>query len=157
MLTNSKRPGIASGESRTIIPWPRYREGHMDLTFGLTAVAASLCVALALIAPFRSRQKAASWFFAAGMLIFAAESVLQAISLEAGSPERIDYWQSLALVAASLLPGVWFCFSVTYSRGEYRAFFRKWRLLCLVRLPLPCHVGHLVSHGVGSYPALQRN
>ena len=71
------------------------------------------------------------------MLIFAAESVLQAISLEAGSLERIEYWQSLALVAASLLPGVWFCFSVAYSRGEYRAFFRKWRLLCLFGSLLP--------------------
>ena len=109
----------------------------MDLTFCLTAVAVSLCVALAFIAPFRSRQKAASWFFAAGILIFAAESALQAISLETRSVERIEYWQSLALVAASLLPGVWFCFSVAYSRGEYRAFFRKWRLLCLFGSLLP--------------------
>lgn len=109
----------------------------MDLTFSLAAVAASLCVALALIAPFRSRQKAASWFFAAGMLIFAAESVLQAISFKTGLLERIDYWQSLALVAASLLPGIWFCFSVAYSRGEYRVFFRKWRLLCLFGFLLP--------------------
>ncbi len=109
----------------------------MDVTLCLTALAAFLCVALALIAPFRSRQKAASWLFTAGMLIFAAESVLQAISLETGSLERIDYWQSLALIAASLLPGVWFCFSVMYSRGGYGAFFRKWRLLCLFGSLLP--------------------
>ncbi len=109
----------------------------MDLTFCLTALAASLCVALALIAPFRSRQKAASWFFCAGMLVFAAESVLQAVSFKTASTAGVDYWQSLALVPASLLPGIWFCFSVTYSRGEYRAFFRKWGLLCLFASLLP--------------------
>jgi putative PEP-CTERM system histidine kinase len=109
----------------------------MDLNFCLTGAAVFLCVALALIAPFRGRQKAANWFFSAGMLIFGTESVLQQISLEAGSTERIEYWQSLALVVRSLLPGVWFCFSVTYSRGEYRAFFKKWRLLLLFGSLLP--------------------
>ena len=49
----------------------------MDLNSWLASAAVFLCVALALIAPFRSRQKAASWFFSAGMLIFAAEGVLQ--------------------------------------------------------------------------------
>jgi putative PEP-CTERM system histidine kinase len=109
----------------------------MDLIFGLTALAASLCVALGLIAPFRSRQRTASCFFCLGMLIFATESVFHALSFEASSTERIGYWQSQALVAASFLPGVWFCFSVMYSRGEYGAFFRKWRLLCLVGALLP--------------------
>ena len=92
---------------------------------------------LALIAPLRSRQKAAGWFFSAGMLIFAAEGGLQAISLRAGPVEMIEYWQGLALVVGSLLPGVWFCFSATYSRGEYRAFFKKWRLLLLCGFLLP--------------------
>jgi putative PEP-CTERM system histidine kinase len=109
----------------------------MDLNSCLTGAAVFLCVALALIAPFRSRQKAASWFFSAGMLIFAAEGVLQAISLEAESTEMIEYWQSLALVVSSLLPGTWFCFSVTYSRGDYRTFFKKWRLLLFFGSLLP--------------------
>ena len=109
----------------------------MHLESWLAGAAVFVCVALALIAPVRSRQKAASWFFSAGMLIFAAEGALQAISLEAGSAEMIEYWQSLALVVSSLLPGTWFCFSVTYSRGEYRAFFKKWRLLVLFGSLLP--------------------
>ena len=109
----------------------------MHLNSWLAGAAVFLCVALALLAPLRSRQKAASWFFSAGMLIFAAEGALQAISLKAGSAELIEYWQSLALVVSSLLPGTWFCFSVTYSRGEYRAFFKKWRLLLLFGSLLP--------------------
>ncbi len=86
----------------------------MDLNSVLTGAAVFFCIALALAAPFRSRQKAASWFFAAGMLVFAGESLLRGISLAAGSPEKIGYWQSLVFVLRSFLPGIWFCFSVTY-------------------------------------------
>ncbi len=103
----------------------------MDLNFWLKAVAACFCLALALFALFRGRQRVASWFFATGMLIFAVESVLQAISHAGGSVETAGYWQDLALICGSLVPGIWFCFSVTYSRGEIGAFFREWRLLVL--------------------------
>lgn len=109
----------------------------MDLNSCLTAAAVFSCFALALAAPFRSRQKVASWFFATGMLVFAGESLLQGVSLAAGSPEKIGYWQSLAFVVRSFLPGIWFCFSVTYSRGGYDAFFKKWRLLLLFGSLLP--------------------
>ena len=110
---------------------------HMGLTLFLTTAAVLFSVGLALLAPFRSRQKVATCFFAAGMVILALESVLQTISLAAISTERMNYWQNLALVVRSLVPGVWFCFSVTYSRGEYRAFFRKWRILLLLGSLLP--------------------
>ena len=62
----------------------------MDLIFFLTIAAVLFSIGLALIAPFRSQQKVASWFFAVGMVIFALESGLQAISLAATSAERTD-------------------------------------------------------------------
>jgi len=109
----------------------------MDLIFFLTIAAVLFSLGLAVIAPFRSQQKVASWFFAVGMVIFALESGLQAISLAATSIERANYWQNLLFVVKSLVPGVWFCFSVIYARGEYRAFFRRWRIPLILGSLLP--------------------
>jgi hypothetical protein len=65
------------------------------------------------------------------MLIFAAEGVVHAISLEAGSTEMIESWQRLAPCSEFPASYAWFCLSITYSRSEYRAFSKKWRLLLL--------------------------
>ncbi|MEO5719053.1 MAG: GAF domain-containing protein, partial [Chthoniobacterales bacterium] len=120
----------------------------MDLNSFLSGTAVFFCVTLALIAPFRSRQRTASWFFATGMLIFGVETLLQGISLSAGSPEAINFWQSLIFMVRSLLPGVWFCFSVTYSRGEYRAFLKKWGVLIIAGSLLPVALAFLVRDGL---------
>lgn len=109
----------------------------MTFNLFLTGAAVFLCFALAVSVAFRGRQRGASWLFAAGMLIFAGESLLQGISLAADSAEAIGYWQTIAFVVRSFLPGIWFCFSVTYSRGEYPTFFKKWRLLILSGSLLP--------------------
>lgn len=109
----------------------------MSLNIAFSAVACFLCLALASGVALRSRQSAAKWFFVGGMLLLAGESVLQGISLEASSAGQIEYWQSLTLVLKSLLIGVWFCFSLTYARGNYSAFLRKAGPLILLAFLCP--------------------
>ena len=82
---------------------------------------------MAMAVLFRKRRSFAGWCFLAGMTTLAAESVLEGISLQKSQPEDIAYWQSLALVTKSFLPGIWLAFSLSYSRGNYREFLNTWK------------------------------
>jgi hypothetical protein len=71
------------------------------------------------------------------MLLFALESALTGISFGAASAEEVALWQTLALLTKSFLFGIWLCFSLTYSRGNYREFLARSRFLLLAALLLP--------------------
>ncbi len=105
--------------------------------------AALFSSALALAVVLRKRQTVASGCFFAGMGIMAVESALGGMSLEASQPVKVALWQTFALMAKSFLPGVWLCFSLTYSRGNFAEFLTKWRyaLLAATFLPIGLAVG----------------
>ena len=71
------------------------------------------------------------------MLTFALESVFGEMWHEALFPEDAAFWETLTLVTKSVLPGIWLCFSLTYSRGNPREFLAKSRLLLLAAFLLP--------------------
>ena len=72
------------------------------------------------------------------MLSFALESLFGAIANDALLPQRAAFWETLALVAKSFLPGVWLAFSLTYSRANYRDFLlrSRWLLVGAFLVPL---------------------
>jgi len=101
----------------------------------LAYAAAAFSTALALTVIFRKRRSVASWCFAAGMLAFALESVFGEMWREALLPEDAAFWETLTLVTKSTLPGIWLCFSLSYSRGNAREFLLNrgiycWRRFC---------------------------
>ncbi len=112
----------------------------MNLNAVLAFVAASFSGALGLAVMLRNRRSVASWCFSIGMLLFAIESALTGISFEAVSAERVAFWQTLTLAAKSLLPGIWLCFSLTYSRANYREFLTRSRLLLVAFFLIPLSV-----------------
>ena len=71
------------------------------------------------------------------MLTFALESLFGAIGSDALLPERAAFWETLALVAKSFLPGVWLTFSLTYSRANYRDFLVRSRWLVVGAFLVP--------------------
>ncbi|MGZ5021869.1 MAG: XrtA/PEP-CTERM system histidine kinase PrsK, partial [Chthoniobacterales bacterium] len=89
------------------------------------------------VALFQKQRSPARWWFAAGMLVFAIESVLNALSFGDVLLGVTRWWQMLAMMARSFLPGIWLCFSLTYSRGDYQLFFRRWRLVIVAAFLLP--------------------
>ena len=109
----------------------------MSLNTILALVAAIFSLAFAVAAPWRKRQSLATWCFSAGMLVFALESLFGAIWREAGNPESAAFWGTLTLVTKSFVPGVWVCFSLTYSRGSARTLPARTWLLVLVVLLIP--------------------
>ena len=74
------------------------------------------------------------------MLTFALESVFGEMWHEALLPEDAAFWETLTLVTKSVLPGIWLCFSLTYSRGNPREFLERSRLLLLAVFLLPVGV-----------------
>lgn len=121
----------------------------------LFAFAAALVSAtLAVVIVVRRRHSLANWCFFAGMLILAADSAVGGAQLnplvkEPGKLVAVD------LVIKSILPGFWLCFSVCYSRGNYREFLSRWKYVVIAAfvLPVALSVGfhdELLSEGTQS-------
>ena len=71
------------------------------------------------------------------MLVFAFESVVAGMSFAEVLPEDIAFWQTLSFLAKSLLPGIWLCFSLIYSRANYRDFLVRSRFLLVAAFLIP--------------------
>ena len=93
--------------------------------------------ALAVAAIVSRRRSAAGWCFFFGMAVLAVESALNAAGARTEKPEDVAFWRNMALVAKAFLPGVWLCFSVIYSRGNYREWLTRWRLFLVIAFLLP--------------------
>jgi putative PEP-CTERM system histidine kinase len=89
------------------------------------------------MALWRGRRSMAAWLFAAGMALLAWESVLLGLTKDAWTAGDAAHWQHWRLAAMSLLPIVWLLFSLSYARGNYREFFRRWRYVLIVALVAP--------------------
>jgi putative PEP-CTERM system histidine kinase len=106
--------------------------------------------AIALIAAFRERRSKAVWFFVAGMALLCGESVFSGLMTQAVVPAAAGRWENWALLAMSLTPGTWLFFSLSYARGNYREFLRKWRMAVGAAFIVPiilevCWRGRLVD------------
>jgi putative PEP-CTERM system histidine kinase len=99
--------------------------------------SALFCGVLALIVAWNERRSVARWAFVAGMVALAVEDVCFALTADAASPEEMVYWQNWRLVAMSFLPGIWLFFSLTYARGNYSEFLKRWRLVLVAAFLLP--------------------
>jgi putative PEP-CTERM system histidine kinase len=110
----------------------------------LALVAATFSAVLAVAAVCRGRRSLATWCFSVGMMTFALESLFGALWLAASVPERAAFWAGLTFVTKSFLPGIWLCFSFTYSRGGFRGFSLRSRFLVLAALLVPVGVSLLL-------------
>jgi putative PEP-CTERM system histidine kinase len=112
----------------------------MSFNSVLAFTAAAFSAALALAVLLRKRHSVAGWCFCAGMMTFALESVFGAMWREAFLPEKAAFWETLTLITRSFLPGIWLCFSLTYSRGNPREFLARSWFLLLAAFVLPVGV-----------------
>src|SRR5262245_16498947 len=109
----------------------------MNLNAILAMAASVFSFALAAAVACRERRSLATWCFSAGMLIFGLEGLFGTMWRDALVPERAAFCGTLTFVTKSFLPGVWVCFSLTYSRGSARTLpARTWSLV-IATLLLP--------------------
>jgi len=115
----------------------------------LAYLTATVAVALGGLAVARNRRSVAHWAFAIGLLLLAAESILTArlstVEAEAGGLDdqlAVRLWQGCLL---AFMPGIWLVFSLTYSRGNYSEFLRRWRPAIVAAFLLPLLLGFGVA------------
>jgi putative PEP-CTERM system histidine kinase len=106
---------------------------------------ALFCSVLALIVAWNERRSVAHWAFVAGMVALAAEGICFALTADAGSPEEMVFWQNWRLVAMSFLPGIWLFFSLSYARGNYSEFLKRWRFVLAAAFLIP--IGLVILFG----------
>ncbi|MEI6083190.1 MAG: XrtA/PEP-CTERM system histidine kinase PrsK [Verrucomicrobiota bacterium] len=109
----------------------------MNAAYILAVIGAVLCLVLAIGAGIRAQRSIARWFFVAGLVVLAVESLCNGLSAASDVPGRIVWWQQWRHVALALLPGLWLGFSLSYSRGNAREQLRKWRALVAAAILIP--------------------
>jgi putative PEP-CTERM system histidine kinase len=111
----------------------------------LAFASAFFCVALAVIVAWHKQRSVAHWAFVAGMAELAVTDVFSALTTYAVSPQEVGYWQNWRMVAMSFLPGTWLLFSLTYARGNYAEFLKRWRFALVAAFLLP--IGLVIFFG----------
>jgi putative PEP-CTERM system histidine kinase len=101
----------------------------------LPFVAGSFSLILAIVSLVRRKPSPATWFFFAGMAVLGIDSVFMGLGLRATQLADVVNWLTAAFVVKSVVPVIWLCFSLTYSRTNYREFLTRWMMpLALVGL-----------------------
>ena len=93
----------------------------------LPFAAAALGLVLAVASVLRKKPTPGTWSFFLGMAAFSLDSLFTGLSLAATSLPDALRWLTLGLVARAVAPAAWLVFSLTYSRGDYRASLDRWR------------------------------
>lgn len=105
-------------------------------------VPAALSGALAALVLFRESKSLAHRFFVLGLGLLCVECLFSGYSAVSYSASNAALFQRARMLATSFLPLAWILFSLTYSRGNYSIFIRKWTpvLLTFALLPVLCLV-----------------
>jgi putative PEP-CTERM system histidine kinase len=94
--------------------------------FQLPFVAGVFSLLLAGLSVVRRKPTAATWCFFAGMTALAADSIMTGLVLRATRLPELVSWMTAASIFECLIPVIWLCFSLTYSRGNHREYLKRW-------------------------------
>jgi len=103
----------------------------------LSYAGAVAAVGLAVLVFFREKKSFAQRAFVAGMGLMAVESVMTGLGIASPLPEDLVRWQALRFLVLSLVPGTWLLFSLSYSRGNFGEFLRKWKWAAITLFVVP--------------------
>jgi putative PEP-CTERM system histidine kinase len=107
-------------------------------SFFLLPFAAGFCsLLLAVVSLVRRKPTFATWWFFAGMLALALDSIFTGLSLRAAQSGDVIGWLTPAFVAECFVPVLWLGFSLTYARTNHREFVSRWKFALLAFGVLP--------------------
>jgi histidine kinase-like protein len=109
----------------------------MHLNTILDLAASLLCLGLASFVLFQDRRSLVHRLFAIGMVAFAGEAVLMAMSAQAASASDVLFWQRLRFVAAAIIPGIWLLFSLSFARANPEGWVTNWKWVIVAAFALP--------------------
>src|SRR5690242_19105424 len=101
----------------------------MDFSILIAYSAALFAAGLALAATCQHQRSLASWLVAGGLFICALGSLFVGLAADALQPVDFLFWSRWRFICMAFVPGLWFLFTLTYSRGNARSFLNRWRWL----------------------------
>ena len=96
-----------------------------------------LCAGLALFIFLEDRRSFVHRVFAFGMMVLALKELFIGMAMGEPLPSEMIDWGIWGLTAASLLPGSWFLFSLSFGRSNYKELVSKWKWFILLSLIFP--------------------
>jgi putative PEP-CTERM system histidine kinase len=126
----------------------------MTFNLILSYSAALICAGLAVFVFFKDRRSFIHQLFAAGMITFAAESLLNGLSFRVSLPSEVEQWQRLRLVATAFVPVGWFLFSLSFGRVGYKEIISKWRWHIVTILVIPIALVTLLGRSIFKGPPI---
>jgi len=89
--------------------------------------ASAATAALAYLIIIRHPRSLVHRLFALAVALLAVEAFFNGLSASAVPPDRIQFWQHWRFAAASLLPGVWLAFALTFGQKDAAGQLKKWQ------------------------------
>jgi putative PEP-CTERM system histidine kinase len=120
----------------------------------ISYISAAAAFGIALFALIRNHQSPIDWVFAVGVGLFGLEALTIGLSFQSLSSDDALYWQWRRLVASSLIPGVWFIFSICFARANYQEFMSRWLWLIVSLCVVPPCVALFFHHDLFIVPAM---
>ncbi len=104
----------------------------------ISFISGFFSMGLAIFVLLRDRRIFLHRVFSAGMIAFAVEAILTALSIETNSSEMVNVLQRIRLFIESLIPPIWLIFSLSFAREDYRESLRrmKWLIVLCFAIPL---------------------
>jgi len=88
--------------------------------------AATLALALAARVLYGEKTSISTLAFATGLVLLALDAIFGTLTLAAKNYEQAIRWYQWRFVPLAFAPGVWLAFAVTYARGNYQQFWKRW-------------------------------
>lgn len=124
------------------------------MTAGIPSwIACGSCLLIGLAAVLLRPKVGASWCFFIGMILLAAERLMDLAADQANSALEVELWLVRATWVKSLIPAFWLGFSLMYARGNAAEFLRRWRWMLGIALVVPLVLsfgvaGRLLEHSI---------
>src|SRR6185503_4467329 len=62
------------------------------------------------------------------------------LAFSAPDPDHLRRYTTWPVLGSAAIPGPWILFSLTYSRGNWRAFVQRWRVLLIAAFIVPAGI-----------------
>lgn len=109
----------------------------MNITSLISFIAAFFSISLGIFVLYRNKRLFVHRIFAFGMAILAAEAIFTGLCSRSVIPVDVINWLQARYVATAILPGVWFIFSLSFSRLNYKDILSKWKWVTIALFILP--------------------
>ena len=109
----------------------------MTTFYAITGLATVFALTIVFRVLWRENFSIPSIAFGVGMLLLVAEAILGTLGFSTSSIPNALAFMRWRLLVVALLPGAWLLFALTYSRGNYYIFLRKWKGALIAFFVLP--------------------